>query len=121
MNKTKRTRHDLREVAKSNLSGWWAERFDELFFLYLAGERGDDTSIWVMPDTTAGFAGNTVTTPDTTKDIYAGDATSTTDIDAADTFTLDLIDDAVALADLSTPLMRKCKVGGTTFRAALVL
>ncbi len=117
----KRTRHNLRDVAKSNLSGWWAERFDELFFMYLTGERGADTAVWVLPTGYAGFAGNTLTTPDTTKDIYAGDATSTSDIDAADTFTLDLIDDAVAMADLSTPLMRKCKVGGQSFRAVLVL
>ena len=117
----KRTRHNLRDVAKSNLSGWWAERFDELFFMYLTGERGDDTSIWVLPDTYGTFAGNAVTVPDATKDIYAGDATTTADLDAADTFTLDLIDDAVAMADLSTPLMRRCKVGGQTFRAVLVL
>jgi N4-gp56 family major capsid protein len=117
----KRTRYNLREIAKSNLGGWWAERFDELFFMYLTGERGDDTSIWVLPDTYSGFAGNTLTGPDATKDIYAGASTATTDIVASDTFTLDLIDDAVALADLSTPLMRKVKVGGQSFRAVLVL
>jgi N4-gp56 family major capsid protein len=117
----KRTRHNLREVAKSNLTGWWAERFDELFMLYIVGERGADTSIWVLPSDYAAFAGNTLTGPDATKDIYAGAATSTSDITAADTFTLDLIDDAVALADLSTPLMRKCKVGGESFRAVLIL
>jgi N4-gp56 family major capsid protein len=117
----KRTRHNLREVAKSNLTGWFAERFDELFMMYLAGERGDDTSIWVLPDGYASFAGNTLTGPDATKDIYAGASTSTANITAADTFTIDLIDDAVALADLSTPLMRKCKVGGKSFRAVLVL
>src|SRR3990172_2614138 len=117
----KRTRHNLREVARSNLSGWWAERFDELFFMYLTGERGADTSIWVLPSSSTGFAGNTLTATDTTKDIFAGDATSTSDIDANDTFTLDLIDKAVAMADLSTPLMRRCKVGGKSFRAVLVL
>lgn len=116
----KRTRHNLRDVAKSNLSGWWSERFDELFMLYLAGERGAST-FWVLPTTYAGFAGNTLTGPDSTKDIYAGSATSTSDIVATDTFTLDLIDDAVALADMSTPLMRKCKVGGESFRAVLIL
>lgn len=117
----KRTIHDLREVAKSNLSGWWAERFDELLFMYLTGERGDDTSIWVLPNTYSAFAGNTLTTPDTAKDIFAGDSTSTSDIDANDKFTLDLIDKAVAMADLSTPLMKQCKVGGQDFRAVLVL
>jgi len=117
----KRTRHNLREVAKSNLAGWWAERFDELFMMYLAGERGDDTSIWVLPTGYGSFAGNTLTGPSANKDIYAGAATSAATITAADTFTLDLIDDAVSLADLSTPLMRKCKVGGQNFRAVLVL
>jgi N4-gp56 family major capsid protein len=117
----KRTRHNLREVAKSNLAGWWAERFDELFMMYLAGERGDDSSIWVLPTGYAAFAGNTLTGPDSTKDIYAGAATTTASIVASDTFTIDLIDDAVSLADLSTPLMRKCKVGGKSFRAVLIL
>jgi len=117
----KRTRHNLRDVAKSNLSGWFAERFDELHMMYLAGERGDDVGIWILPDGYAGFAGNTLTGPDSTKDIYGGDATSTADLSASDTFTLDLIDDAVAMADLSTPLMRRCKVGGKSFRAVLVL
>jgi len=117
----KRTRHNLVEVAKSNASGWFAERFDELFMMYLAGERGTDTTIWVLPTGYAGFAGNTLTTPDATKDIYAGDATSTADIAADDKFTLDLIDKAVALADMSTPLMKRCKVGGQDFRGVLVL
>jgi len=117
----KRTRHNLVEVAKSNGSGWFAERFDELLMMYLVGERGDDTSIWVLPDTYTGFAGNTLTGPDSTKDIYAGDATTTANLDANDKFTLDLIDKAVAMADVSTPLMKKCKVGGQSFRGVLVM
>lgn len=116
----KRTRHNLREVARGNLSGWWAERFDELFFFYLTGERGSN-AMWVLPTGYASFAGNTLTTPDATKDIYAGDATTTADLDASDTFTLDLIDDAVSMADMSTPLMRRCKVGGQSFRGVLIL
>lgn len=117
----KRTRHNLRDVAKSNLSGWWAERFDELLFTYLAGDRGDDTDIWVLPSSFSSFAGNTLTTPDSTHDIYGGDATNTASIDANDKFTLDLIDKAVAMADMVTPLMRKCKMGGQTFRGVAVL
>ena len=115
------TRHDLVSAAKSGGSGWFAERFDELFAMYISGERGDDTSIWVLTDTYTGFAGNTLTGPDSTKDIYAGDATTTANLDANDKFTLDLVDKAVAMADVSTPLMKRCKVGGKDFRGVLVV
>ncbi len=108
----KRTRHNLREVAKSNLAGWWAERFDELLFMYLAGDRGDDTSVWVLPSSYTGFAGNTLTGPDTTHDVYGGDATTTATIDANDKFTIDLIDKAIALAETTTPLIRPCLIDG---------
>lgn len=117
----KRTRHALRDIAKSNLSGWWAERFDELFFMYLTGERGDDTSIWVLPSTYSAFAGNTLASPDSTHDVYGGSATTTANMTANDKFTLDLIDKAVALADMQTPLMRKCKIGGKSFRGVLIM
>jgi N4-gp56 family major capsid protein len=62
-----------------------------------------------------------VTAPDSTHDIYGGDATTTASIDANDTFTLDLLDKAVAMLDVTTPLMRPCKVGGQSFRGVAIL
>ncbi len=102
----KRTIHNLRDVAKSNLAGWWSERLDEDLFCYLAGDRGDDTNVWLTPATYTGRAGNTMHAPDSTHDIYGGDATSTASIDANDKFTIDLIDKALAMAETTAPLMR---------------
>lgn len=109
----KKTIHDLRDVAKSNLAGWWSERLTEDFFCYLAGDRGDDSGgVWLTPTTYTGRASNTMTAPDSTHDIYGGSATSTATITANDKFTIDLIDKALALAETTTPLMRPCLYDG---------
>ncbi len=108
----KRTVHDLRAIARSMLSGWWAERYDELFFMYLAGSRGDDTTVWVLPDSYSAFAGNTLGASTSTHTVYAGDATSTTDIDANDKMDLTTIDRAIAKAEMLRPLMNPATLDG---------
>ena len=118
----KRTAHDLNAIAKVQGGGWTAEIVDEMFFAYFAGDRGDDTAIWILPTGTPAVLGiNTLTAPQSGRAIYGGDATTTASIDAADKFTIDLIDKGVAMLDTSTPFIRPCKMGGQKFRGVAVL
>lgn len=115
------TVHDLGKVAKAFGVGWCSEILDELFFLYLAGDRGDDTGIWILPTAYAGIGGNTVTAPQSGRAIYGGDATTTATVDVNDKFTIDLIDRGVAMLDMTTPFIRPPKMGGQTWRGIAVL
>ncbi len=54
----KRSKHDLRLVARNGLSRWFARFFDEAIVSYLAGIRGEQEAQWVLPTSWNGFAGN---------------------------------------------------------------
>ncbi len=60
----KRTKHDLRMVARDKLVRWFARFFDEAMISYLAGTRGIGTAQWVLPVGWNGFAGNPLQPPD---------------------------------------------------------
>lgn len=60
----KRTKHDLRVVARDKLARWFARFFDEAVISYLAGTRGEGTAQWVLPLGWNGFAGNPLQLPD---------------------------------------------------------
>ena len=89
----KRTIHDLRRISRRRQSEWWGRVFDELFFIYLSGERGENTE-FIFPTTYAGFANNPLQTPDADHRLYGGDATSKATIDASDIMDTDVIDRA---------------------------
>jgi N4-gp56 family major capsid protein len=89
----KRTIHDLRRISRRRQSEWWGRVFDELFFIYLSGERGENTE-FIFPTTYSGFANNPLQTPDADHRLYGGDATSKATIDAADIMDTDVIDRA---------------------------
>jgi len=59
----KRTIHDLRKVARARQTEWWSRVFDELFFIYLSGARGVNSD-FIFPTTYTGFAGNSLSAPD---------------------------------------------------------
>jgi len=61
----KRTKHDLRNVGKDVLKRYFARFYDEAITCYMAGTRGTGTAQWVLPTSWAGFAGNSLETPDT--------------------------------------------------------
>jgi len=60
----KRTKHDLRMVARTKLGRWFARFFDEVITCYLAGHRGESTAQWVLPTDWNGLKdGDTVIQP----------------------------------------------------------
>lgn len=89
----KRTAHNLREVGRNRLSDYWAKYMDELMFIYLSGARGTNEDFIEDTDFT-GHGGNAIEAPDATHQLYGGDATSFATIDAADTFTRDVVERA---------------------------
>jgi N4-gp56 family major capsid protein len=113
----KRTLHDLREKAKRQQSSWWARLMDELLFIYLSGARGVNPN-FLLPLGYAGRANNGLVSPDAQHALYGGDATSFTNLDAADTFDLRLIDRAKTKADsqgggaTNIPVLQPCKIDG---------
>ncbi len=94
----KRTLHDLRQIARTRQSEWWARVFDELFFMYLSGARGINTE-YVFPLSYTGFANNAFSAPDSDHIIYAGGNVKNT-ITTGDKMTLSEIDKAVAYAKM---------------------
>lgn len=88
----KRTIHDLRAIARTRQSEWWARIFDELFFMYLSGMRGYNSD-FIFPTSYTGFAGNAFVTPDASHIVYGGDSASTAALNAGDEMTADLINE----------------------------
>ena len=82
----KRVAHDLRKIAKARLADYFAKLTDELFFIYLSGARGINED-FIESTAFAGFAGNTLTAPDTDHVLYGGAATSKATIASTDKMT----------------------------------
>lgn len=106
-----RVPYDLRKEGRDALATWFAEDYDEQIMMYLAGARGVDTSFHT-PLGYAGRCGNTFASPDTGHTVYAGDATSTTDLDSADTINLALVDRLVAALETMDPAIQPIRVNG---------
>jgi len=94
-----RTLHDMRMDAKSNLSDWFAGKFDDYMFRTLCG------------DTTLSH-GQTATAPTSNHIIYSGDATSEAGIGNNDQFSLADIDYCKEKAKTLTPPIRPTSVNG---------
>ena len=90
---------NLQEVARQALAIWLAETIDSYCFRFLWG----DTSLTF---------GETAVTPEATAIVYAGDATSTGDIDASDTYDLTLIDACKEKAITRDPMVRPLNIDG---------
>ncbi len=93
----KRTKHDLRMIAKNNLGGWNARLYDQLAMVHCAGARGtQDDDEWIVPiNTDPDFADimvNAVLAPTVNRRFFANDATSVANLDTADIMTLDDLD-----------------------------
>lgn len=95
----KRTKHDLRTVAKGRLGDYFARLVDELFFIYLSGARGINEDF--IEDTSyTGFAGNSLQVPDSDHILYGGDATSKASLDSTDKMTRAVIERALNKAEM---------------------
>lgn len=93
----KRTKHQLRGIAKNNLAGWNARLYDQLAMVHCAGARGtQNDNEWIVPLASdsefSEICVNPVLAPTRNRRFFAGDATSVTNLDTADILTLDDID-----------------------------
>ena len=105
-----RVPYDMRATAREALATWWAERFDELLFVYLSGARGVDTTL-TLPLGFTSFAGNSLNAPDAAHIQYAGGLAKAT-ITSASIFTLSEIDSLVEKAETVDPMIQPIMVGG---------
>ena len=113
----KRTLHDLRKIARARQTEWWAKVFDELFFMYMSGKRGNNAD-YIYAQDYVGFAGNAMVAPDSMHLLYGGAATSKAGMTAADKFTLKLLDRAQTRASTmgggtaGVPAIEPCQIEG---------
>lgn len=95
---------DLRERAKAGLSMWWADRKSASFFNQVCG---------YTPQTSTKYTGlNAVVAPSSTRRIVAGSGTADQDLTSTDTFTLNLIDQAVEMAKVGNNMVQPVRIGG---------
>jgi N4-gp56 family major capsid protein len=106
-----RVPYSMRKEGRDALSDWWSETIDENLFCYLSGARGVDTS-YKVPITWTGRANNVLQAPDADHLIYAGDATSSADLDATDTLKLIDIERLVAIAKTQDPMIQPLRYQG---------
>jgi N4-gp56 family major capsid protein len=95
---------DLRDEAKRGLADWWADRKATMFFNQVCG--------YTVQTNTKYTGLNAVTGPTSTRRIVAGSGTADQDITSSDTFTLNLIDQAVELAKVGSSMVRPIRIGG---------
>jgi N4-gp56 family major capsid protein len=99
-----RVSFDLRAQARDGLGEWWADRKSASFFNAVCG---------YTPQTDTRYTGlNAVTAPTSGRRIVAGSGTADQDITSADTFTLNLIDQAVEVAKVGSNMVRPIRIGG---------
>ena len=95
---------DLRAECKDALAEWWANRLSVAFFNQVCG---------YVPQTNTKYSGlNSITAHTSSRKIFAGTVSADESLTAADTFTLDLIDQAVEMAKVGDNMIRPIKIGG---------
>ncbi len=104
-----RTNWDVREDLKDQEAEWWEEYFDLTMIEYLTG---DTTGGLTKHGGRTSFGGNSLLAPTTDRIIYGGNATAKADVDATDTFDLQLIDKAIEKAKTASPTFKKASFDG---------
>jgi N4-gp56 family major capsid protein len=113
----KRTLQNLRERARRQQSNWWAQIYDQQFFMYLSGARGINEN-FVFPTNYTGRANNPFSAPDSQHYFVGGSATAFNNITAADKFDLNLVNKMKTRADMQgggasdTTMLQTCNIGG---------
>ena len=105
-----RVPYSVRAHAREGLATWWAERFDELLFVYLSGARGVDSTL-TLPLAFTSFAGNSLSAPDAAHIQYANGLAKAT-ITSSDVMTLSEIDKLVEKAETVDPMIQPIMVDG---------
>jgi N4-gp56 family major capsid protein len=104
-----RTVQDLVRVANDLLSPYYTQLSDELTHIHLAGARGTDTNGWLVPlsndDEFSEILVNPVTPPTFDRHFYGNNATSLSDLDSTDKFSLrDVKKLRLALDEMANPI-----------------
>lgn len=113
-----RVPYSTRKEGRDALATWWAERFDELIFVYLSGARGVDSTL-TLPLTFTGFAGNALNAPDSAHLQFANGLAKAT-ITTADILTLGEIDRLVEKAETVDPMIQPIMIDGEKHYVLLV-
>jgi N4-gp56 family major capsid protein len=101
-----------RDEAMMGLKDWWAGRLDVTFFNHVCGN---------LNQTDTRYTGGNVTLGQTSGfGIWAGGGTNDEGLSSANTFTIDLLDSAVAIAKTSTPVLRPIMVDGNAMYLAFL-
>ncbi len=95
----KRTVHNIRRIARTLLSNYWAQFTYEMHFIYLSGSRGINED-FIESVNWAGHAGNAIQAPDTDHLSYGGTATAKANVTATDKMTKAVIEKAKVKATM---------------------
>ncbi len=106
-----RVPYNLREEGRDALATWFAEDYDEQCFIYLSGNRGEDTGFHV-PLSFTGRANNTLAAPNTANIIYGGDAAGPATMDSSDKMDLSIIERLIAKAETQDPMIQPFSIDG---------
>jgi N4-gp56 family major capsid protein len=96
----------VRDEARLGLQDWWADRIDTALFNQLAGNNAQGDTKFT--------ASNSVTAPDSAHHFWPDATTVSADesLTAAETMTIDLIDNLVMQAKIATPVLRPIMESG---------
>lgn len=101
---------NMRTECRDSLADWWAGRLDTCFANQICGMSN-------IVDTR--LTGNNATIAPS-QFVYGGDATSESNVDSADTFSLTVIDKAVEKARTMSPMIRPVRVSGEEMYVAFL-
>lgn len=107
-----RVPYEMRLESNNALRDWWAEEWDEQWFIYLSGARGVATTGFHNPTNYTGRANNPLVAIDAAHLSYGGNATGKADVDSTDIVSLMAIEKLYAKADLLNPKVMPFKMGG---------
>lgn len=96
---------DLRQQCKNAAADWWKDRKSATFFNQVCGNTAQTNTKYTGLNATTAPAG-------TTRQIWAGTATTDQGLTSSDIFTLDLVDEAVAAARTGSNMVRPVTIGG---------
>lgn len=95
---------DLRAQCKEAAAEWWGDRWSKAFFNQVCG---------YTPATNTKYTGlNPVSAHSSGRRIFAGSATNDEGLGSGDTFTLELVDQAVELAKTGDNMVRPIRING---------
>lgn len=105
-----RVPYNLRKEGRDALATWFAEDYDQMIMMYLAGARGVNN--FHVPTNWTGRAHNDLQPPNSENLVYGGDATSKADLDASDKMSLSIVERLVAKIETMDPMMQPFRING---------